>query len=180
MVSPFVLVFPTFSSLPPSCVPSYPPLLSSSYHASLSFFFLINPPNRNISHFTLSPHRPFLYSLALSSPLPPCLSLFHSVHFILSFYFPCRLVTLPPPSSLPLHLSCLFPASSPLLSSPVPPPSLHRLPLFSLSACPPSLAGPFNSPKCWCRCRSALQTSSTWCYATPTGGGRTCGAGCRS
>lgn len=44
----------------------------------------------------------------------------------------------------------------------------------------PLLSRTFGSPKCWCRCRSALRTSSMWCYATLTGLVRTFWAGCRS
>lgn len=90
----------------------------------------------------------------------------------------------------PLILS-LSPCS-PLLCFPILPPSLHPPPpLFSPPSCvpilPPFFAAAcclarwsFGSPKCWCRCLSALRTSSMWCYVTPTGGVRMFWAGCRS
>lgn len=87
-------------------------------------------------------------------------------------------------SSLPLlSSSFMFPCTSSFSSLP---PSV-----FSPSvSCPnPASLSPFacclarwffGSPKCRCQCRSALQTSSMWCYATSTGGVLMFWAGCRS
>ena len=64
--------------------------------------------------------------------------------------------------------------TTPLLQS-LPSSPVVPLPLPSCCLARRSLV----SPRCWCRCLLALQTSSTWCCVTPTGGVLMFGAGCR-
>ncbi len=94
-----------------------------------------------------------------SSPPPLILSF---IFFLFPPMFPCTFS----------FSSSSHPLSSPTILCPNP------SSLFAAACCLARWS--FGSPKCWCRCLSALQTFSMWCYVMPTGGVRMFWAGYRS